>query len=481
MKTRILNKPFAISFVLALTLWRAYTAATLPLHPDEAYYWLWSRHLALSYFDHPPMIAYFIKLATLFSQAELWVRLSGLFVSGACSIFVWLLAKDIFEREDIAAASVILLNVYPVAMAGSIIMSPDVPAFLFWTASLWAFWRIIKTNRAVWWYILGATFGAALLSKYTCVLLAPALLAYLFFTEDRKWLATAHPYMAIFISLLMFSPVLIWNYSHQWVSFAFQLSHGLGGGAYRLSRIWEYIGGQMLVASPFLWLLGMWAGAIFLFRRDKRAFFLAITSLPIVIFFGYSSLKKLAEANWPAMAYVSMSIAMCAYCLDGGRLKRSILTAAIAIALLMSSLSLLHTRFSILPLAKFSQKLAYSDATNWFWGWREIGAVLENRPDTNIIITQSHQSAAELIYYTHETIPVYVDKERARFSQFNIWGWPEGLDGQKGVYVLHDDQDESAVAGHFKSISPAEQVPVYRKGFLIRTYQIYSGSGYLHP
>jgi hypothetical protein len=107
--------------------------------------------------------------------------------------------------------------------------------------------------------------------------------------------------------------------------------------------------------------------------------------------------------------------------------------------------------------------------------------VLENRPDTNIIITQSHQSAAELIYYTHETIPVYVDKERARFSQFNIWGWPEGLDGQKGVYVLHDDQDESAVAGHFKSISPAEQVPVDRKGFLIRTYQIYSGSGYLHP
>ena len=229
MKMRFLNKPFAISFVLALTLWRAYTAATLPLHPDEAYYWLWSRHLALSYFDHPPMIAYFIKLATLFSQAELWVRLSGLFVSGACSIFVWLLAKDIFERKDIAAASVILLNVYPVAMAGSIIMSPDVPAFLFWTASLWAFWRIIKTNRAVWWYILGATFGAALLSKYTCVLLAPALLAYLFFTEDRKWLATAHPYMAIFISLLMFSPVLIWNYSHQWVSFAFQLSHGLGG------------------------------------------------------------------------------------------------------------------------------------------------------------------------------------------------------------------------------------------------------------
>jgi hypothetical protein len=237
----------------------------------------------------------------------------------------------------------------------------------------------------------------------------------------------------------------------------------------------------MLVASPFLWLLGMWAGAIFLFRRDKRAFFLAITSLPIVIFFGYSSLKKLAEANWPAMAYVSMAIAICAYYLDGGRLKRSILTVAMVVALLMSSLSLLHTRFATLPLAKFSQKLAYTDATNWFWGWREIGAMLENRPDTKIIIAQSHQAAAELIYYTHERIPVCVDKEHARFSQFNIWGWPEGIEGQNGVYVLHDDQDESAVAGHFKTISPAEQVPVYRKGFLIRTYQIYSGTGYVRP
>jgi hypothetical protein len=71
-KNRFLNKQFTICFVLALTLWRAYTGATLPLHPDEAYYWLWSRHLALSYFDHPPMIAYLIKLSTVFSQSAVF-------------------------------------------------------------------------------------------------------------------------------------------------------------------------------------------------------------------------------------------------------------------------------------------------------------------------------------------------------------------------------------------------------------------------
>jgi 4-amino-4-deoxy-L-arabinose transferase-like glycosyltransferase len=480
-KNRFLNKPLAISVVLALTLWRAYTAATLPLHPDEAYYWLWSRHLALSYFDHPPMIAYLIKLATLFSQAELWVRLPGLLVSVACSIFLWRLAKDLFERDDIAAASVILLNVYPVTMAGSIIISPDVPAFLFWTASLWAFWRIIKTGNAAWWYVLGVMFGMSLLSKYTCVLLGPALLAYLVFSEDRKWLTTIHPYLASVLALLVFSPVIIWNYSHEWLSFAFQLSHGIGGSTYKLSRFFDYVGGQLLVASPFIWLLGIWASGAFFFRKDKRMLFLAITSLPIVLFFGYSALKKPGEANWPAMAYVSMSIAVCAYFLDGGRVRRGIFIGAVIFAFLLSGLTLLHARFTVLPLAKYSPKLAYTDATNWFWGWREIGSVLESRPDTKIIIVQSHQAAAEIIYYTHETIPVCVDKERSRFSQFNLWGWPQGLEGQNGVYLLHDDQDESHVTGHFKTLSPAELIPIYRKNFPIRTYQLYSGTGYLHP
>jgi 4-amino-4-deoxy-L-arabinose transferase-like glycosyltransferase len=387
----------------------------------------------------------------------------------------------LFERDDIAAASVILLNVYPVTMAGSIIMSPDVPAFLFWTASLWAFWRIVKTGNAMWWYVLGVMFGAALLSKYTCVLLGPALLAFLVFSEERKWLATAHPYLACCVALLIFSPVIIWNQSHQWVSFSFQLSHGMGGSAYKFSHLLDYIGGQLLVASPFVWLLGIWVSAIFLFRRDKRMFFLAITSLPIIIFFGYSSLKKLAEANWPSLAYVSMSIAVSAYFLDGGRLRRILVAGAVIFSFFLSGLSLLHTRFDILPLAKFSPRLAYTDATNWFWGWREIGNVLERRHDTKIIITQSHQSAAELIYYTHEHIPVCVDKERARFSQFNLWGWPQGLENKNGVYLLFDDQDEAAVTGHFQSISKPEQFPVYRKNFLIRTYQIYTGTSYLHP
>jgi len=163
-----------------------------------------------------------------------------------------------------------------------------------------------------------------------------------------------------------------------------------------------------------------------------------------------------------------MSIAVCVYYLNGGKLRRILLAGAVLFSFLLSGLSLLHARFDIIPLAKFNPKLAYTDATNWFWGWREIGSFLENRHDTKIILVQSHQAAAELIYYTHETIPVCVDKKHARFSQFNIWGWPQGLEGKNGVYLIHDDQNEAGVPGHFQSVSPAEQFPVYRKNFLIR-------------
>ena len=53
----------AASVLLALVfLVRIVAAATTPLTEDEAYYRLWSQHLAFGYYDHPPMIAWWIWL-----------------------------------------------------------------------------------------------------------------------------------------------------------------------------------------------------------------------------------------------------------------------------------------------------------------------------------------------------------------------------------------------------------------------------------
>ena len=106
MTQKIFNKTSAVIFVTLTTFWRAFLSATLQLHPDEAYYWLWSRRLDFGYYDHSPMIAYFIKFTTLFSQSEFCVRLSGVIGLLILSYLCWKLALELFNNETVAAASV---------------------------------------------------------------------------------------------------------------------------------------------------------------------------------------------------------------------------------------------------------------------------------------------------------------------------------------------------------------------------------------
>src|SRR5439155_8985940 len=68
----------ALVGLAALTLLRLSVAATAPIAPDEAYYWVWSRALAPGYSDHPPMVALWVRLGTLVAgDTPLGIRLLG--------------------------------------------------------------------------------------------------------------------------------------------------------------------------------------------------------------------------------------------------------------------------------------------------------------------------------------------------------------------------------------------------------------------
>lgn len=478
----IFNRRNTIIFVLILTLWRLYLSSTLQLHPDEAYYWLWSRHLDVGYFDHSPLVAYFIWLTTLFSKSELWVRLSGTLVSLVISVLMWKLAMQMFRSATVAAGSVILFNVYPLTMLGLIVITPDIPVFLFWSLSVYIFWQIIHSNKIWLWYVLGISFGLALLSKYTAILLLPCLFIYLLLTEDRRWLKTVHPYLAMLTGLLCFLPVVYWNSRHEWVSFAFQFNHGLGGHGYSLGRPVEFLASQLLVAGPVAWVLGVYAACVCFFRRMKAQLLLILTALPIILFFAFSSISKLAGPNWPVFAYFTFSILVTKYFLDTqSKIRRSLWYSALFASLFVSSIITLHARFSILPLASFSKEMAVADATNWFYGWRELGAELKKYPGMTFAIAPSHQLSAEIMYYTDEKLFVQTDHNAARPSQFNLWSWPAAYKGKDGFYIWTDGDAVGSYADYFSSTMKIDTLSIFRGGVSVRSYRIAPGNNSLVP
>lgn len=472
---RFLNARNTVALVAALTLWRVYLASALQLHPDEAYYWLWSRNLDISYFDHPPMVAYFIRLTTLFSQSEMWVRLSGPLVSLVASVLMWRLALQLFDSVAVAAGSVLLFNVLPLTMLGLTVVTPDVPVLLFWALGVCLFWQILRTQRVGLWYGLGLVFGLALLSKYTAVLLAPCVLLYLLLTDERRWLKTPHPYLAVLLGFACFAPVLVWNSQHDWVSFTFQFRNGLGSEAMSLAHVAEYLGAQMLITSPIVWVVGAYAGVVALVRRDKAMLFLVCMSLPVIAFFGLSSLRKVAGANWPASAYFSFSILATHTCLvNGSRLKRVVWGLSLVCALAVSMLVTLHARFHVIPLERWSQAAAMADVTNGFYGWRELVAGLRQYPQKKFAVTPSHQLSAEIMYYSQESLPART-AHITRPSQFNLWPWTQSMQGTNGLYVWSEDDFIGQDEAKFASPEVSKPIPIYRAGRVIRTYHVIPG------
>ena len=473
---KVLNRRSALWVVGALTVWRLYLSATLQLHPDEAYYWLWARHLEWAYFDHAPMVAYFIHLGTLFSDAELWVRVCGTAVSVVVSVVIWRLALQLFASEAIAAGSVILFNTFPLTVLGLLIMTPDVPLFLFWSLGVLLFWQAASGQQPWRWYVLGLVFGLALLSKHTAVLMAPCFLLYLLLTDERRWLKTVHPYAAFALGLVCFVPVLWWNHAHDWVSFTFQARNGLGSQELAFGKVAEFLSGQAFFSSPLIWCAGICAAFMAGVRKDKRMLFLVTTSVPVILFFALSSLRKTAYPNWASFAYVSFSIWATYFLLvGGGRIRRAVWTGSLLISLGLSLAITSHARFGILPLEKISSGAADADASNQVHGWRELVQELQARyPQRTAVVTQSHQLSALIMYYSGEQL-VARTARLTRPSQFNYWSWAKDLPVEDALYVWTQADSLVEPGSPYLTAAQSQIFTVQRDGRQLRTYYIYAG------
>ncbi|MCL1971820.1 MAG: glycosyltransferase family 39 protein [Endomicrobia bacterium] len=469
---KIFNKKNTFLLVGFAVLFKIFLSAVLELHPDEAYYWLWSVHLAPGYYDHSPMVAYFIKITTLFSDSELFVRFSSILTTVILSGLIWKFAKKLFD-EKAAAASVMVVNTLPLMLVGSVIITPDTPLFLFWSFTVYFLWKLIDTNQAKYWYITGVFFGLAMLSKYTGALFLPCLLVYMLVDRKLIWFKNKHFYLMFAVSLVIFLPVIYWNFQNGWISFIFQLNHGLHNPKFNLGYIFEYLGGQALIAGPVVFVAGVIAAAVYFTTKDTKKVFLASFSLPIILFFAFTALKRLPEANWPAFAYFAFSIAAAQYML-GSKIKKNILIIGIILNIFISVAGGLHAAYGIIPVYKFSESAALLDATNWFTGWKSMGKNLSER-GVKYAVTDSHQWGGAIAYYARGKVtPVLDEVHNDRFNQFAFWDIPQDLDKSKVAIIKIDRR----MIHDFSGIPGAEIFYVYRNGIAVRQYVITEEDGY---
>ncbi len=472
--------------VLVAALLRAAVAIVVPVLPEEAYHWCYARHPAMSYYDHPPMIAWMIALGRLiFGDSSIGIRFIPWVVSiGTTWSIGWLSLR--LHGPRAALWSVSLLAIQPVTIVGSSFGFPDAPLLFFWSLSMVFLVNALQSGRGVWWLAAGGALGGALLSKYTACFLGGSVLLYLFIgPRERRWLSTPWPYLGLVVALLCFSPVLYWNGTHDWASFRFQGEDRFQGmGAPRVSSAASFLAAQWGAVVPLVLPLAVSSVLLGLRRRDPDTLLLLCLSLPMLLFFFVIGWTRSTHVLWTLPAYLALTVLMgnalargqdrCAAAYRSG--WRAVAGVSL-VAFLAASVHAVHP-FGWLP------------ALHDVYGWASITErTRELRSDLGsdrfvLGVGRRYLCAAQLAFHLREPDGVHAKNLLGGDGlQFAYWSSPETVRGRDAVIVAEADWScglESLLAASFREVSPAGEWTV-TAGSKPQRYRFFVGREYRPP
>jgi 4-amino-4-deoxy-L-arabinose transferase-like glycosyltransferase len=421
----------ALALLAAVTLLRLGVAAVVPLAPDEAYYWVWSRTLQGGYLDHPPMVAWFIRAGTLLAgEGAFGIRLIGPISIAVASLLLARAADSLFPDRRPGLLAAALFNATLLVGVGGILVTPDLPLLVFWTAALWALARLHASQDGRWWLAFGVLSGLALLSKYTAGLLGIGVLAWLLASRQAwRWWSDWRLWAGGALAVLVFLPVVLWNAAHGWASFARQGGRaGADEAGFTLRYLGELVAGQAGLATPLVFVLCVAGVAMAMrswWRGDAAAGLLAALVLPGTVLFLWQATGSRVQGNWPAILYPAACIAAAAFLparLAGWP------RPAVAIGAVLALAVYIQAAFAPLPLPRrLDPTLAR------LGGWPGLAAAAEaerQRIGAGFVAAEEYGLAAQLALRMPAGVPVVAIDPR--WSLFNL---PRPMPGVTGLLV----------------------------------------------
>lgn len=480
----------AVIVIAAMTVLRIAYASLIDLRTDEAYYWTWSKEYVLSFLDHPPMIAWFIRFGTaIFGDTNLGVRFGGIVAMAVTQ----LLLADIVRRVTHDTRAIVFAVLMPeAALYYGLLMSkvaPDVALIPFSVAIIWSLVRLAESNDPRWWLAAGLFGGLSLLSKFTVVLMLPAVVAFMLVPDWRfRQLRSPYPWLAALIALLLFSPVLIWNYQHDWASFRFQAVRATAVHEFSLRTVGDYIGLQWGLVGFVLFpvvLSGLgftaWRG----YRNREPVAILLSTAVivPFVYFFWKSLTLRVGDTwpmfMWPAgFAAAAINIAMLPRENFPAWIVRS--TVVWANTAVVTGIAMVVLVFLYYVAAPWNF-IGRADPIGGEAGFESVVARVEvelQKTGATWMATTDYRTYAMLRWFLRDRIPVIEVIERGRFQGFADPGM-DRIKGHAGLYVAREpDQLLSLWDLTSAKREPLERVERVWRGIVMDTYALEKLTGW---
>jgi membrane-associated phospholipid phosphatase len=451
---------YILIFVLPIARWIYLASGTIGLSQDEAYQWIWSKHLALSYYSKPLGIALIQFIGThIFGDTEFGVRFfSPLFAAILSFIVLRFLAREIGAR--LAFWLLLIVTATPLLGIGTILMTIDPPLVLCWMWALVAGWRAAQpAGKTRDWFVVGLSMGLGFLCKYSA---AYQLVCWvIFFTlcpTAREQLRKRGPWLALLIFSLCTLPVVIWNWQHGWIT----IHHVAGDAGMRsewkptLRYFWDFTFAEFALLNPIFFVGALWAMIGFWKFRRERPLWLYFFCMGAPVFLGHwiFSFHSRVLPNWIAPAVLPMFCLMAVYWNEHRRAAKLFLPIGLVLGFFV--VAFMHQTSLIakvtgepLPLEK--------DPSRRVRAWKQAAALveterekLEQQQDKPAFIICSHYGITGLFsFYSPEAkaalrsqpLVYCVDSDT---PQNQFYFWPEydyraNRKGQNAIYVSEVD------------------------------------------
>lgn len=396
---------FLAIFFLINLLQSGYTS----LLYDEAYYWMWSKDIAFGYFDHPPLVAVWIKISSLFFDGELGVRFFSSISFTLMIYVIWLLIDnknkwDYVLEYFLIINGVALLNIY------GFVTTPDTPLLLFVAIFLYAYKLFLVNNKWANTLFLGFSMAALMYSKYHGILIVIFVVISNFslLKNKRFWFASL-------FGLLLFIPHIYWQYLNEFPSFKYHLIER-GAKSYKISHTLMHFVNQIAIVGitfPVIYYAFYKQDTITKFERSLK-----IITYGFIIFFFFSTFSSRPQAQWTAVILIPLVVLSFPYIINHSKAKKwLVILSSIQLVILIIARILL-SELNTSPL-----QLEPQLAKSW------IPILKEKTNEKPIVFISSYRNASIYEFYTGIKSHSYSILE-GRKSQYDLNNYEETMQGE---------------------------------------------------
>lgn len=510
---------------------------------DEAYYYLYSRYLNWSYFDHPPLVAITTGIGWWLTGviSPFTIRIGALVLYTLTLGLFYRVGLRLFSEATAGMALAIATLVPLFTLAFGVLTSPDNTLILFWTVTLyWAALEFFPTTaaplphpvtgqieeppyRPTWRISLfGLWVGLACLGKYHGFVLALSLVAFCLASRRyRRVFLSPWTLLALVIFGLTLFPLGYWNLQHDWISFRFQLSMRFSGAADPAFSLLQLLVYALVIilylfpgfGLPLWWITGkqLWQQArqrlsapvdpATRWLRQKQSLVLWI-SLPILLGFTWLGGSRQILPAWPAPGFWGMTLLLADQATlwqrQNPRLVRRWLWGSGIFLGTLASVALLHITTGTLQkpgqYALFGGFVApKSDPSRELINVQQLGRsfqasdpVRQALEEVDFVFTNEYYLGGYLAMALHPYLYIPVTSFSQDPRGFAYWFNQEDWLGQDALYItLERFQQQPAITDryreNFESLEQIAAIPILRAGAETEVFYVYRATRFLKP